>query len=49
MTQQEQNNNIAAETERFMQGRYSFGIQQLLGMQINFAEFGRRARQHYGR
>jgi acyl-CoA thioesterase len=40
VTQQEQNNNIAAETERFMQGRYSFGIQQLLGMQINFAESG---------
>ncbi len=39
MTQQEQN-NIAAETERFMQGRYSFGIQQLLGMQIISAESG---------
>lgn len=40
MTQQEQNNNIAAETERFMQGSYSFGIQQLLGMQIISAESG---------
>lgn len=40
MTQQEQNNNIAAETDRFMQGHYNFGIQQLLGMQINFTELG---------
>ena len=40
MTQQEQNNTIAAETERFMQGNYSFGIQQLLGMQIISTESG---------
>jgi acyl-CoA thioesterase len=40
VTQQEQNNNIAAETERFMQDRHSFGILHLLGMKIISAEAG---------
>ncbi len=39
MTQQEQN-NIAAQTERFMQDRHSFGILHLLGMKIISAEAG---------
>ena len=39
MTQQEQN-NIAAETQRFMQDRHSFGILHLLGMKIITAEAG---------
>ncbi len=40
MTQQEQNNNIGAEAERFMQDRHSFGILHLLGMKIITAEAG---------
>ena len=40
MTHQEQNNTIAAEAERFMQDRHSFGILHLLGMKIITAEAG---------
>ncbi|HKV57613.1 MAG TPA: PaaI family thioesterase [Ktedonobacteraceae bacterium] len=39
MTQQEQH-NVTAETERFMQDRHNFGILHLLGMKIISAESG---------